>query len=937
MKKLLLTSCALVAFVPTAAYAQSTGTVDTETRDTVVVTGTRQQQVGGVQSPDTPKAKSVLTQQIISRQNPGQTILDTINVVPGVSFQNNDAYGSSGGTLNIRGFDSSRISLTFDGLPLNDSGNYAIYSNQQLDPELIEEVNVNLGSTDVDSPTASAVGGTVNYRTILPTKDPSARFVGTLGDFRMRRIFGVLHSGEFGPWGTRAFIAASKQTYNNPFNNYGKIDKQQYNARIWQPVGTNGDFISLSGHYNQNRNNFFGSLPLRQDMTRVLTNGSTLPRIVGPNANNRYPTSNDDRDYNINYPCTVAVGRAGVADTPATSTGPNGAADPNSDYASCGTEFDRRYNPSNTGNLRGQSKFTLADGIVLTVDPSYQYVKANGGGTVTANEGLRDINPAGGTASVATCRTTPSSATNTCVPGYLGGTPYFGRDINGDGDTLDTVTVLAPSQTTTHRYGVIAGLRWDLDRNNTFRINYTLDHAKHRQTGEVGLLAPDGEPLDVFPVNGGQQDTTGSILQKRDRVSYAILNQISGEYRGYFFDRNLNVNIGVRAPFFKRDLTNNCFTSSASGFVECFGSNTAAANQAATFNPYTFNTTTGAVTGWAPPGHRVLKYNKVLPNVGVVYHVTPNASLFANYAKGLSVPGTDNLYNAFYFPAGTDQAKPKPETTNSFDFGARFRSRTIQASLSGWYTKFNNRLASAYDPELNATVYRNLGTVTKYGVDGSVAYSPTTDITLYAFGSWNKSKIKDNIQIGRFGTGVNQVNDCDNVPAGAAQIDILRSCAFTAGKRESGSPKYSYGISATGTVLDNLVLGVTAKRTGPRFIFDNNLPVFAGDLPGQTGTTTVFGGKQVFGATAPAYWLVNLDARLKLDQLSPSLKGSYIQFNVYNLFDQFYVGGFGGGLSQSLSTQSRGTPSVTYQTYGNPPFVQIGAPRTASVSLSLSF
>ena len=37
-------------------------------------------------------------EEIIGRQNPGQTILDTINLVPGVSFQNNDAYGSSGGT-----------------------------------------------------------------------------------------------------------------------------------------------------------------------------------------------------------------------------------------------------------------------------------------------------------------------------------------------------------------------------------------------------------------------------------------------------------------------------------------------------------------------------------------------------------------------------------------------------------------------------------------------------------------------------------------------------------------------------------------------------------------------------------------------------------------------------------------------------------------------
>ena len=160
MKKIILLCTSAVIF-PTAAFAQSTGSQDFE-EQAIIVTGTRTQDVGGVQAPDTPKSKAVLTQEMIARQNPGQTILDTINVIPGVNFQNNDAYGSSGGTLTIRGFDSSRVSLTFDGIPLNDSGTYAIYSNQQLDPELIEQVNVSLGSTDVDSPTASAAGGTIN-------------------------------------------------------------------------------------------------------------------------------------------------------------------------------------------------------------------------------------------------------------------------------------------------------------------------------------------------------------------------------------------------------------------------------------------------------------------------------------------------------------------------------------------------------------------------------------------------------------------------------------------------------------------------------------------------------------------------------------------------------------------------------------------------------
>lgn len=143
------------AFLAVPAFAQSTGSVDFE-EGTIVVTGQTPSGVAGVKLPNTSKAKQVLTQDIIQTQVPGQTINDTINLMPGVSFQNNDAFGSAGGTLTIRGFDDSRISQTVDGIPLNDTGGYALYSNQQIDPEIIEQVNVNLGTTDVDSPTAAA-------------------------------------------------------------------------------------------------------------------------------------------------------------------------------------------------------------------------------------------------------------------------------------------------------------------------------------------------------------------------------------------------------------------------------------------------------------------------------------------------------------------------------------------------------------------------------------------------------------------------------------------------------------------------------------------------------------------------------------------------------------------------------------------------------------
>ena len=52
---------------------------------------------------------------------------------------------------------------------------------------------------------------------------------------------------------------------------------------------------------------------------------------------------------------------------------------------------------------------------MLTVDPSFQYVRANGGnGAVKGNEGFKTV---GGTP----------------IFGYIGGQPYFGGvDLNGD-------------------------------------------------------------------------------------------------------------------------------------------------------------------------------------------------------------------------------------------------------------------------------------------------------------------------------------------------------------------------------------------------------------------------------------------------------------------------------------------------------------------------
>jgi iron complex outermembrane receptor protein len=888
MKKIALL-CATTAFVmPGVAFAQSTGTTDFENSNAIVVTGTRNASVGGIVVPDTSKTREQLNAEFIQRQTPGQSINEVINQLPGVSFTNNDPFGSSGGSLIIRGFDNTRIAETFDGMPLNDTGNYAIFSNQMLDSELIQQVNVSLGSTDVDSPTAAASGSTVAYQTRTPFETFGLRLEGSYGWFDggdYFRTFGVLDTGAFGPWGTRAFFSAAMATNDFVYGHRGVIYKQQYNARLYQPIGNNGDFISLAIHYNQNRNNFGGSAPLRTDLTQVAptpANPNPAPRIPGTDASNRFPLTREERDFTIPRCFTNQVARAGLADVANT----------------CGSVFEERLNPSNTGNVRAQSRFTLADGLVLTVDPSFQWVKANGGGTVVAQEGLRDVDPrpaAAGQPAAATpnqCVSAVPPANTSCQIGYLGGVPYFGRDLNGDGDRLDTVRVLAPSQTATHRWGLTASLRYDINADHTVRIAYSLDRGRHRQTGETGFLQPNGEPFDAFPVNDPIVAGNGDVLEKRDRRSIALLQQVAGEYRGQFFDNRLTVNLGVRAPFFSRDLTNNCLTSSASGFVECFGANTAGLAAYQQLNPTVLvNGLPQPVQG---PQTRHLKYNAILPNVGLLFDVAPHTSVFANYSRGLQVPSTDNLYNNFFFAPDNPNARPKSETTDNFDIGVRYRSSRIMAQASFWYTIFQNRLASAFDPELQLTVFRNLGRVDKYGLDGSVSYQVIPELQLYVYGSYLWSSIQDNVQL----TGLASV-DCSAANPNPTQ------CALTAGRRESGAPVYTFGgrIQAQ---LGPLELGIQAKRTGPRYVNDQNLPL-------------IVAGRQVYAARTQPYTTVDIGARLPLGFTGLN-DDTYFQFNVTNVFDVLYAGNFGGQL---------GNTTV--------PFVQIGAPRAFIATLNVAF
>jgi iron complex outermembrane receptor protein len=154
-----------------------------------------------------------------------------------------------------------------------------------------------------------------------------------------------------------------------------------------------------------------------------------------------------------------------------------------------------------------------------------------------------------------------------------------------------------------------------------------------------------------------------------------------------------------------------------------------------------------------------------------------------------------------------------------------------------------------------------------------------------AFGSYLKSKILNDVQTG--------------VSGGQPTY------ALTAGKRESGAPVYTAGGRIEGN-FGPLEVGAQAKRTGRRYVNDQNLPI-------------VVSGSQVYGAFAKGYTVVDLDARLAIGKWVHNDR-TYIQLNVTNVFDKLYVAGFTGGL---LTTGI--------------PFAYIGAPRAVSGTLVVGF
>jgi iron complex outermembrane receptor protein len=181
---------------------------------TVTITGVTGHDAGGglMIEEDASKQRSTVTTDFIATQSPTSNPFNLIKLLPGANVSAGDAFGVQNSSIAMHGFFSNEIGTTVEGIPLNDSGSFALYPSEWIDSENVSQITLTQGSPDIDMPFTYSTGGTINITMNDPYKDPSLILGQSVGSHAAIRSFARVDTGETdtgiaGVW--KAYMSAS--------------------------------------------------------------------------------------------------------------------------------------------------------------------------------------------------------------------------------------------------------------------------------------------------------------------------------------------------------------------------------------------------------------------------------------------------------------------------------------------------------------------------------------------------------------------------------------------------------------------------------------------------------------------------------------------------------------------------------------------------------
>jgi len=379
----------------------------------------------------------------------------------------------------------------------------------------------------------------------------------------------------------------------------------------------------------------------------------------------------------------------------------------------------------------------------------------------------------------------------------------------------------------------------------------------------------------------------------------------------------LRVDVGLRLPFLERDLSQYCSVQATGAFTQitpgvgfqyCTSQapSAVAADGTVSFTgitgapdlPGITTTSNGQTARFTPPGHEVVRYNRLLPNVGLTYrldHQDTHQFFFA-YATELSAPRTDNLYNGGVTGFGTPLvhyssfAQVAPETSASYDLGYRYHGDSEHISITLWNTQYKNRIVSTFDANQGISIDHNIGPVNMAGVDVEAGADLDDQLSVFGTYSYDHSRVVNDLALGTTALA--------SVPAPYyIQGGVL--FAKTSGKQFVETPTHEATMRAQYTAY-GFRIGLSGKYVGTRPATENN------------------------DFLVPSYFTADADVTYDLGEFG--WDNSYIKFNVTNIFDKEYYGSV--GTSRSCFTYV--APTVAGCT--SAPALVLGSPRTFQVT-----
>ena len=836
---------------------------------------------------DGPKARSTVTNQGIQNLIPTANPYQAISILPGVNQFEDDAVGLSGGTIKVRGLRGDQMGFTVNGAPVNNSGNFAVYPNEYVDTENLDQIWVTQGSTDIDAPHVGASGGNIGIVTRAPYDTFNTRISGAYGDLSYLREFASIDSGiiDLGKAGTvKAFISDSHAEVDK-WRGSGNDDRWNFEGNVvWQFLPHSS--IGLTWAYNQEFDYFYRGY----GQTKVNVSGgtatlSTYQFFKTEGSNYDYDTFWGSSAYPIHLISPTSVNNPNFTNITNTTSATN--------------YWQLQINPFRNAVITAPLHVQLLDNLRWDTT-AYTWLGDGGGGFGTTVTEGRLIN------------------------GYQVPNGLYG-DTSG---ATNSALMYRSSVTRTFRPGVESKLTYDWE-NYTFMGGIWREHAEHRQTQPYSFVNSNGSACDAWLTETNASNScvldgsvyqgasaTPQVIQGRDFLTSSTAGALYGEVQGRYLDDALKVNLGLTYRYIQRSMHDYlpiCATgeSASSCQTPSNWNNTQPTGAAAVYNYFHGNY--AAMQAFAANPHA--EWRQVLPELNATFDIDPENQIFADTMKDFRTP-SNFIFNTFNSAPSTtpgtcgttnaNQCSPtileltsvKPEETWTYEAGYRFHGKFLTASATAFYMDLSNYQASIQlDPVDFST--KNIGDVKMYGIEAEAGTTPWYGFTFYGSATLMNSRIgSDQIADQCTSTGV---SGC----SAAEKLVLTNVYLPTRGKQLVDTPNWLVSASI-GYDQDGAFATLTPHCSGER-------------------ATAILNDEYV-----PAYCTVDASIGYRFTQEHGALKNTTLKVSFQNLANTSTLGEMTTNAQTNALTTARGytktgstgviVPGFSYTSYPTAPF-----------------